>query len=108
MITIDKPIPKSNNNNPFEEELRTKIRKYIETQAKARILRQRFPIRETMRSVEQAQFIHDKETGMYLGYRQLLCHTKYEETWAKSSANKFGCLAQGLKDGRVKGTDTIR
>jgi hypothetical protein len=27
---------------------------------------------------------------------------------AKSAANEFGCLAQGLKDGRVKGTDTIK
>jgi hypothetical protein len=28
--------------------------------------------------------------------------------WAKSAANEFGRLAQGLKDGRVKGTDTIK
>jgi hypothetical protein len=28
--------------------------------------------------------------------------------WAKSAANEFGCLAQGVKDGRVKGTDTLK
>jgi hypothetical protein len=45
---------------------------------------------------------------MYLNYRQLLHHPKYKNAWAKSAANKFGCLMQGLKDGRVKGTDTIK
>jgi hypothetical protein len=44
----------------------------------------------------------------YLNYRQLLHHPKYKDAWAKSAANEFGRLAQGLKDGRVKGTDTIK
>jgi hypothetical protein len=34
--------------------------------------------------------------------------TKHREVWSKSAANEFGQLAQGLKDGRVKGTNTIR
>ena len=44
----------------------------------------------------------------YLNYHPLLCHPKYKESWAKSTANEFGCLAQGLKDNRVKGTNTIK
>jgi hypothetical protein len=48
------------------------------------------------------------ETNTYLNYRQLLRHPKYKDAWAKSAANKFGHLMQGLKDGRVKGTDTIK
>ena len=41
-------------------------------------------------------------------YRQLIRHPKYKEIWSKSSANEFGRLANGLKDGRVKPTNTIR
>ena len=33
---------------------------------------------------------------------------KHKVIWSKSSANEFGRLAQGLKDGRVKGTNTIK
>jgi hypothetical protein len=33
---------------------------------------------------------------------------KHKEIWAQSSANEFGRLTQGLKDGRVKGTNTMR
>ncbi len=57
---------------------------------------------------ERAQLIHDRETNTYLNYRQLLRHPKYTKAWNISAANEFGRLAQGLKDGRVKGTDTIR
>ena len=57
---------------------------------------------------ERAQTIHDKETNTYLNYRQLLRHPNYTKAWNISAANEFGRLAQGLKDGRVKGTDTIR
>jgi hypothetical protein len=62
---------------------------------------------QTTRSNKLAQLIHDMETNTYLNYRQLLRHPKYKDVWAKSAANEFGRLAQGLKDGRVKGTDTI-
>jgi len=55
---------------------------------------------------ERAQFIHDKELGEYLKYRQLMCDPKYNETWSKSAANEFGRLAQGV-GGRYKGTNTI-
>ena len=48
-----------------------------------------------------------KQTRTYLGYCQLLCHPKYKEAWAKSAANEFGHLAQGLKDGPFKAMDTI-
>ena len=42
-----------------------------------------------------------------LPHRKLLRDPKHKETWEKSAANEFGQLAQGLKDGRVKGTNTI-
>jgi hypothetical protein len=48
------------------------------------------------------------ETNMHLNYCQLLRHPKYKDSWAKSAANEFGRLAQGLKDGRVKGSNTIK
>ena len=35
-------------------------------------------------------------------------HPKYKEKCSKSSANEFGRLANGLKDGRVKPTNTIQ
>ena len=35
-------------------------------------------------------------------------HPKYKKEWSKSSVNKFRRLANGLKDGRVKPTNTIR
>ena len=35
-------------------------------------------------------------------------HPKYRKIWSTSSANKFGRLANGLKDWRVKPTNTIQ
>jgi hypothetical protein len=55
----------------------------------------------------QAQLVHDTETGDYLNYCQLLRNPKHKELWERSAANEFGRLTQGLKDGRVKGTNTI-
>jgi hypothetical protein len=74
----------------------------------ARIPHRSTHTRRTTRNSERAQLIHDTETDTYLNYRQLLKHPKYKETWAKSAANEFGRLTQGLKDGRVKGTNTIK
>jgi hypothetical protein len=53
------------------------------------------------------KLIHDEETNTYLNYQQLLRHPKYKDTWSKSSANEFGRLTNGLKDRRVKGTNTM-
>ncbi len=53
---------------------------------------------------EQAQLIHDKETGEYLKYHQLIRDPKYKETWSQSTANEFGRLTQGV-GGRFKGTN---
>jgi hypothetical protein len=39
--------------------------------------------------------------------QQLMRSPKHQKIWNSSSANKFGQLAQELKDGRVKGTNTI-
>ena len=55
---------------------------------------------------ERAQLIHDKETGEYLNYRQLLKDPKHAKVWAHSAANEFGRLAQGVGT-RIKGTNTI-
>ncbi len=55
---------------------------------------------------EQAQLIHDKETGEYLKYRQLMHDPKYKGTCQQSAANEFGRLTQGV-GGRYKGTNTI-
>ncbi len=56
---------------------------------------------------KKAQLIHNNKTGEYLNYQQLIQDPKHRETWERSTANKFGRLAQGLKDGRVTGTNTI-
>jgi hypothetical protein len=74
----------------------------------ARIPQRNTYLCQATRSNEQAQLIHNKETNTYLNYRQLLCHPKYKDAWAKSAAKKIGRLVQGLKDKRVKGTDTIK
>ncbi len=56
--------------------------------------------------MEQAKLIHDKDTGEWLTYRQLLHDPKHRENWLHSAANEFGCLANGI-GGRYKGTNTI-
>ncbi len=56
---------------------------------------------------ERIQLIRDDDTGKYLKYRQLIRNPKHNIVWNRSSANKFGQLAQGLPDGRVIGTNTI-
>jgi hypothetical protein len=43
---------------------------------------------------------------MYIYYSQLLWDPKHKKVWSHSSANQFGCLAQGVR-GRIKGADTI-
>jgi hypothetical protein len=57
---------------------------------------------------EWSQLVHDVETGEYLNYRKLMRSPKHKEIWSKSATNEFERLAQGLKDERVKGTNTIR
>jgi hypothetical protein len=48
----------------------------------------------------------NNNTVQYLKYRQLIRDPKHKKIWSTSAANKFGCLAQGVR-GRVKGTNTI-
>ncbi len=117
--TIDKPIPRASlprvptskstkGMTPKRIEMRERIRKHIESKTMARIPQQRTHLQQQIRTQERAQTIHDKETNTYLKYRQLLRHPNYTKAWNISAANEFGRLAQGLKDGRVKGTNTIR
>jgi hypothetical protein len=93
---------------PAKIEMRERIRKHIKSKMMARIPQRRTYLRQQVRTQERAQTIHDKETNTYLKYRQLLRHPNHKKAWNISAANEFGRLAQGLKDGRVKGTDTIR
>jgi hypothetical protein len=53
-----------------------------------------------------AQAIFDKELGKMLKYRKLITHPKYCKAWTHSSANEFGCLAQGVGS-RIEGMNTI-
>eukprot|EP00804_Cyclotella_cryptica_P030543 CCRYP_014824-RA/>CCRYP_014824-RA protein AED:0.46 eAED:0.46 QI:0/-1/0/1/-1/1/1/0/105 len=57
--------------------------------------------------VHKALAVLVKSTGKLLNYHQLLQHPVYQGDWTISSANEFGCLAQGVGC-RIKGTDTIR
>ncbi len=117
--TIDKPIantltprvqkiPASKNNNPARMEMRDRIRKHLQAKTMARITQRNTYLCWTTQNSKRAQLIHDMETNTYLNYRQLLRHPKYKDSWAKSAANEFGRLTQGLKDSRVKGIDAIK
>jgi hypothetical protein len=55
---------------------------------------------------ETAQAIFDEQSGQMLKYQKLITHPKYREAWTHSSANEFGCLAQGVGF-RTEGTNTI-
>ena len=56
--------------------------------------------------IHQAMAVMDNKTGQLLNYRQLMQSDKHKQAWGRSSANKFGRLAQGI-GGRIKGTNTI-
>jgi hypothetical protein len=55
---------------------------------------------------ETAQAIFDEESGKMLKYWKLITHPKYCKAWTHSSANEFGCLAQGVGS-QIEGTNTI-
>ena len=57
--------------------------------------------------IHEALAVMDRDTGKMMNYRQLIRNPKYKEVWAKSSANEFGRLANGV-GGRLKGTNTIK
>jgi hypothetical protein len=52
-----------------------------------------------------ANSVIDETTGESYEYKQLITLPQYQEKWLRSSSNKFGRLAQGIRD--VAGTDTI-
>jgi hypothetical protein len=113
-VTIDKIFPNAQTprvtktkSNPKSNDNRERIRTNISSKTMARIPQRNTHLRRTTRTSERAQLIHDEETNTYLNYRQLMRHPKYNDTWSKSSANEFGRLTNGLKDGRVKGTNTM-
>ena len=76
------------------------------------VSRARIPLRthmqlRTQSQRERVQLVRDDELGEYFNYRQLRRSVKHKQIWDISSANEFGRLAQGTKDGRVSGTNTI-
>ena len=91
-----------------KKKLGNKLREQLKTKTMERMPKNNIQLRRSTRNFQRAQLIHDKETNTYLNYRQLISHPRYKQTWTKSAANEFGWLAQGLKDGRVKGTNTIK
>ncbi len=102
------PRVKKTKSNPKINVNREQIRTYIAAKTMARISQRNTHLQQTTQTSEHAQLIHDEEMNTYLNYRQLLWHPKYSEIGSKSSANKFGRLTNGLKDGRVKGTNTMK
>ena len=59
--------------------------------------------------IQSANAVTDPDTGKQLEYKQLINHPNCHlcKTWQHSSANEFGCLAQGV-GGHIAGTETIR
>ena len=114
-VTIDKailnastPRVEKSKSKPKSNDNRERIRKYITQKTMARIPLRKSYLRRSTRTTERSQMIYDEETNTYLKYRQLMQHPKYKKVWSKSAANEFGRLANGLKDGRIKPTNTIR
>jgi len=114
-VRIEKIIPNKPNprvkklqSNEKDDDNRERIKQYLTTRSMARIPQRNAHLRRSIRRVERAQLIYDEESNSFLKYRQLLRHPKHSKTWAISSANEFGRLANGLKDGRVTPTNTIR
>jgi hypothetical protein len=115
-VTIDKIIPNAQTprvektkSNPNNNDNREPIRNYIASKTMARIPLRKSYLRQSTRTTERAQTIYNEEMNTYLKYRQLMGHPKYKKVWSKSSANKFGRLANGLADWRIeKPTKTIR
>ncbi len=95
--TIDKAM---SNNPPHPRELGAKLNHLIRLAVnnRARIQNHHQTSLRRQDHNKRAQLIHDKETGEYLNYQQLLRDPKHRETWERSAANKFGRFAQGLKD----------
>ncbi len=88
-----------------QQKLRTTVQEKVNSRA-------RLPHRTHMQLRQQeqrelVQLIRDDDTGEYLNYKQLMRNPKHKTIWNKSSANEFGRLAQGIKDSRVTGTNTI-
>ena len=51
--------------------------------------------------------ITHSETGKSMEYKDLITDPSTRDTWLRSAANEFGCLAQGLSNNRVEPTNTI-
>ena len=58
--------------------------------------------------VHKAMAVMGVETDKLLNYNQLMSNPKYKKKWGISSADEFGCLANGV-GGRTKdSTNTIK
>jgi len=110
---IDKPIltkGRTQKTVVADSPERMRLKEYLRSKRNTRVrITQRYNMNLRRRNpTETIQNIYDSDTGESLNYRQLMQDPKHRETWKKSSANEFGRLTQGLKDGRVKGTNTMR
>jgi hypothetical protein len=77
------------NNTTIEKQIQKASNKCTLRVPLARVLarNQRMTINSQRILRERAQLIHDKETGKYLNYRQLLKNPKHAKLWAHSAAN---------------------
>ncbi len=98
-----KPAPVSQLKQPTRQSKRATKKAVAKHQANAVMC-----MRDLEQQINQALAVMDKDTGKMLKYKQLLRHPKYQQPWSKSSANKFGHLAQGVGGGIKKPTNTIR
>ena len=56
--------------------------------------------------LHQANPVYNPKTGKEMEYCHLIQHPNCKHMWAKSFANKLGCVAQGVGN-RIEGTNTI-
>ncbi|MBM5801495.1 MAG: hypothetical protein FJ077_11840 [Cyanobacteria bacterium K_DeepCast_35m_m2_023] len=110
-IQTNTPIPRVQN-KVAKEPLTIQQQKLKDTSRNKVISRARIPYRTHMQlraqpQRQRVQLVRDDESGEYLNYRQLRRSLKHRNIWDISSANEFGRLAQGTKDGRVTGTNTL-
>jgi len=94
--TTSEQTPRVQNENEITLSEKDKIKVIKRDQIKGNIRnlamqRARIPQRHQMQTrKDHRERVHDKETGGYLKYRQLMRDPKYKGTWQQSAANIFG------------------
>jgi hypothetical protein len=65
------------------------LRDHLRSKKMARILHCNILLQQQTSHQKQAQLIHNREAGQFLGHQQLLRNPKHKDLWAKSAANEF-------------------